>query len=58
MTEDELYGCLPDEAKLTVNRYDFADFVGRLREAGLVEGDHDWLRPRDPDDRGPLISLR
>lgn len=58
MSEDELYQCLPDAAKLTVNRYDFADFVGRLRDAGLVEGNVEWLRPRHPDDRGPLISLR
>ena len=58
MTEDELYASLPDDARRSVNRYDFADFVGRLRDAGLVEGSDAWLRVRDPDAKGPLISLR
>ncbi len=57
MTEDELYDTLPEDDRRRINRYDFADFVARIREAGLVEGD-EWMRPRDPDDRRPLIDWR
>jgi hypothetical protein len=57
-TEDELYRSLPEDIRDDVNRYDFADFVQRLREAGLIdEGDGDWLRTRDPDDPRPSIRL-
>lgn len=55
MTEDELYATLPEEDRRTVNRYDFADFVSRLRDAGLVEGE-EWMRTRDPADRRPIID--
>lgn len=59
LTEDELYDALPAKVRRVVNRYDFADFVARLRDAGrLEEDDLERLRPRDPDDRGPLVSLR
>lgn len=58
MTEDELYESLPADKRRIVNRYDFARFVERLREAGLVEGEVDWLRIRDPDDRGPRVRIR
>jgi hypothetical protein len=57
-TEDELYRSLPADTRDKVNRYDFADFIQRLREAGLIdEGDDDWLRTRDPDDPRPWIRL-
>ena len=36
-TEDELYAALPVETQASINRYDFADFVGRLREVGSAE---------------------
>ncbi|HMJ77937.1 MAG TPA: hypothetical protein VK507_18290 [Iamia sp.] len=57
MTEDELYATLPDDVRRVVNPFDFADFVARLREVGLVEGD-EWMRTRDPDDGRPLIDWR
>ena len=37
LTEDELYLLLPTETRETVNRYDFADAIGRLRELGIAE---------------------
>ena len=37
LTEDELYLLLPVETRETVNRYDFADAIGRLRELGVAE---------------------
>ena len=54
-TEDELYGSLPTVARDAINRYDFADFIGRLRAAGLIDetGGH-RLRLRDPDDPRPI----
>jgi hypothetical protein len=42
MTEDQLYDALPAETRAIINRYDFADFVGRLREAGFA-AEHDGL---------------
>ena len=42
---DDLYAELPPEARLVVNRYDFADFVERLRAAGEAEnGPADRIR--------------
>lgn len=42
---DDLYAELPPEARLVVNRYDFADFVERLRAAGEAEnGPTDRIR--------------
>jgi hypothetical protein len=35
-TDDELYAALPETTKAVVNRYDFADFLARLREAGFT----------------------
>jgi hypothetical protein len=46
-TDDELYTALPETTKAVVNRYDFADFLQRLREAGYT----------DPDDNG-LITIK
>lgn len=58
-TEDELYASLPAATRKVINRYDFADFISRLRSAGLTDGTGDHrLRLRDPDDRGPGIAFR
>ena len=58
-TEDELYAALPPETRNKVNPYDFADFIGRLRGAGLVdEGTEERLRLRDPDDPRPGLVFR
>lgn len=59
-TEDELYNSLPADTRRTINRYDFADFIQRLREAGMVDGDKDkdWLHVRDPDAKQPLIKFK
>ncbi|MEA2361310.1 MAG: hypothetical protein QOD71_455 [Thermoleophilaceae bacterium] len=35
---DELYAALPPETRAVINPYDFADFIQRLRDAGLAEG--------------------
>lgn len=58
-TEDELYASLPAATRDVINRYDFADFIGHLRAAGLTDdtGDH-RLRLRDPDDPRPGVDLR
>jgi hypothetical protein len=37
-SEDALYEALPPETRAVINRYDFADFVARLREAGFAKG--------------------
>lgn len=51
-SEDELYATLPQETRDVINRYDFADFIQRLREAGLATGSGEGpivLRaPREP----------
>ena len=36
LTEDELYARLPASAREVVNRFEFADFVERLRHAGYA----------------------
>ena len=40
-SEDQLYASLPDEVRAEINRYDFADFIQRLRHAGFAEGTGD-----------------
>ena len=47
---DDLYEALPKEVRSDVNRYDFADFVERLRRVGLAEVDDDGssVRVRTP----------
>jgi hypothetical protein len=58
-TEDELYESLPSATQDVINRYDFADFIGRLRAAGLTdETGGRRLRLRAPDDPRPGIGLR
>lgn len=58
-TEDELYASLPEDKRATINRYDFADFIQRLRDAGLTDDSgEDWLRLRDPDDPRPTVIFR
>jgi hypothetical protein len=58
-TEDNLYASLPAETRHVINRYDFADFIQRLRDAGLTDApSEDWLRLRDPDDLAPTIIFR
>jgi len=37
-TEDALYDALPADVRAQVNRYDFADFISRLRDLGLADG--------------------
>ena len=37
-SEDELYDALPLDVKGEINRYDFADFIERLRDLGLAKG--------------------
>lgn len=37
-TEDALYDALPADVRAQINRYDFADFIARLRELGLADG--------------------
>jgi hypothetical protein len=51
-TDDELYAALPADARAIVNRYDFADFLERLREAGMLKDTGDgvvmiqaWKKP-------------
>ncbi len=57
-TEDELYASLPAETQAVINRYDFADFVQRVKAAGLAqEGGEDWIRIRDADYHRPWISI-
>ncbi len=58
LTDDQLYDSLPDDAKQVVNRFDFADFVGRLRQAGSAQELVGLTRVRRPDERRPLISWR
>lgn len=47
--EDELYLMLPLPAREVVNRYDFADFVQRLRELGEIDEAGSLIRIRPPD---------
>jgi hypothetical protein len=48
-SEDQLYAALPKEVQAEINRYDFADFVERLRQAGFAEGsDGGSLRLKAP----------
>jgi hypothetical protein len=50
-TEDQLYETLPPETRSVVNRYDFADLVQRLRDAGLTDKAGDGtIRLRAPKD--------
>lgn len=58
MTEDQLYDSLPAEARDVVNRFDFAEFVERLREAGMAEEAGGFVRARQEGERRPLISWR
>jgi hypothetical protein len=37
MREDELYEALPADTRAVINRYDFADFIERLREGGFAK---------------------
>lgn len=57
---DDLYDALPDDVRSTVNRFDFADFVGTLRRAGLAEMDDQGTeaRIRSANERTPLIQWR
>jgi hypothetical protein len=53
MSEDELYDALPAETRAAINRYDFADFVERLRGGGFAQ-ERDGLITIWPRDRLPL----
>jgi hypothetical protein len=49
-TEEALYDALPGDVKLQINRYDFADFIARLRDLGLADGRPGGaIRLRAPD---------
>jgi hypothetical protein len=52
LTEDQLYAALAPETRSVVNRYDFADLVQRLRDAGLTgkagDGTIQLRAPKDP----------
>lgn len=54
LTEDELYDRLPAGTREIVNRFEFADFVQRLRDAGYASGDSATVL-RDPD--GPPVRF-
>jgi hypothetical protein len=56
MTEDQLYDSLPAEARDVVNRFDFAEFVQRIREAGIAQEAGGFIRVRQEGERRPLIS--
>jgi hypothetical protein len=52
--EDELYAALSPETRDEINRYDFADVINRLREAGFAHGTDEMpllLKPPGGDDR-------
>jgi hypothetical protein len=63
-SEDELYAALPEDTRRAVNRYDFADFIGRLRDAGLADEAWEYgdieprLLLRDPGQRRPFLKIR
>jgi hypothetical protein len=44
VTEDQLYETLPPETRAAINRYDFADFIERLREGGFAETRNGLIR--------------
>jgi hypothetical protein len=48
--EDDLYAALPPDARAVVNRFDFADFIQRLRDRGLVDELGGTLVLRAPND--------
>lgn len=56
MTEDQLYDSLPAEARDVVNRFDFAEFVQRIREGGIAQEAGGFVRVRREGERRPLIS--
>ena len=57
---DALYERLSDEARDGLNRYDFADFVDRLRGAGLAttNAEDGTVLLLDSGAKRPLISIR
>jgi hypothetical protein len=63
-SEDELYAALPEDTRRAVNRYDFADFIGRIRDAGLTDEAWEYgdveprLLLRDPGQRRPSLKIR
>lgn len=48
LSEDELYNRMPAGIREVVNRFEFADFVQRLRDAGYASGES-RTELRDPD---------
>jgi hypothetical protein len=46
-SEDELYAALSDDVRAQINRYDFADFIERLRQTGFADGE-DSIRLKAP----------
>jgi hypothetical protein len=60
LTEDELYATLPPEVRDVVNPFDFANFVDRLRKAGMAEqagGNSTHSRPVHLLPHTPAIPL-
>ncbi|MCU1415778.1 MAG: hypothetical protein JWN80_3118 [Microbacteriaceae bacterium] len=58
MSSDQIYDGLPKKVQRQLNRYDFADFIERLRALGIAEGDSDKVRLRPQSERVPLLSWR
>lgn len=58
VTVDDLYDRLPTEIRDRLNRYDFADFIERVRGAEQAFGDADRVRIRRPDEDIPTITWR
>ena len=57
---DDLYQNLPSDIRSMVNPFDFADFIERIRRAGLAEGDRGSIRVRvrDEGERVPRVQWR
>lgn len=55
---DQLYASLPQATREVVNPYDFADFVDRLRKAGVADEHGAATRVRRAGETRPLIDWR
>jgi hypothetical protein len=60
LTSDEIYDALPKNVRSSLNRYDFADFIDKLRDVGVAaKGAHKGqVRIRPESERIPIISWR
>lgn len=55
---DDLYDRLPDDIRDRLNRFDFADFIERVRNADEAYGTADRVRIRKPNEDVPTITWR